>query len=319
MWVKRCIRKALTESERLGLRARRSALQKYKLGRTIVDCILLPSDIAKIFRSFKAAFGIYPNLIVPNTFNEYLQQSKLLNRKRVHTQWADKLLVRDYVAEKIGRQYLNALIWSGDDLRSVDVDNLPERFIIKANHGSGTNIVVQNKRVFDWQAAYHATSQWLKADFSIPFGEWEYRWIKPKLVIEELLVGEYGQVPLDYKFFVFGGSVKFVQVDFDRFSNHTRNIYDENFRKLDVEFHYSIFKGDAEKPRCFDEMIGLAEKLSNQENFVRVDLYDIGRPIFGEITLHPEAGLGKFNPQCFDRLLGELWAKGGRPGVLNPG
>ena len=301
------LRKALNQSECLGSRLKRSGLRKHRLGRTFVDFVLLPSDIGRVLQCYRAEFGTYPNIISPRDFNEYLQQTKLLNRKRFYSQWADKFLARDYVAERIGRQYLNELIWRGDDLRTVDREKLPQSFIIKANNGWDANIIVHDKDSFDWQAAYRTSAQWLEGDHSALYGEWQYRWIPPQLIIERLLVGDDGGSPTDYKFFVFHGKVEFVQVDFGRFSNHTRNLYDRNFGKLDVVHDHPNLDGPVSKPSCFDEMIRLAEMLANNERFVRVDFYDDnGRPIFGELTLHPHAGLFHFEPPSFNDVLGRV-------------
>jgi hypothetical protein len=302
------ITKTLNQSERFGLKARRSGLQRTSIGRAIVDSILLPSDIWKIFFGYKARFGAFPNIVAPTTFNECLQQFKLLSRRSKYTKWADKLLVRDYVTEKVGSKYLTNLLWSGNDLRTIDRKVLPQSFIVKANHGSGAVIIVNNKDTFDWDAAYQTTDRWLETDLSIEAAEWQYRWVPPRLLIEELLTGKNGQLPIDYKFFVFGGRVRLLEMHFDRFSNHTLVLVDRTFKRLDVPVSdiYPRFEGGLEKPDCFEEMIAVAEALSVGERFVRVDLYDIGRPVFGELTFTPDAGLGNDSPE-FDRLLGRYY------------
>ena len=107
----------------------------------------------------------------------------------------------------------------------------------------------------------------------------------------------------DYKFFCFHGRVELVQVDADRFLNHTRAIMDRHFERLPVTFQYPPITLRTQKPQCFEQMIRVAELLAAGEKFIRVDLYDLGRPIFGELTLHPESGLGKFDPPEWDRLI----------------
>ena len=308
--TKRFLRSTLRRSEGLGLKARNSGLHRTQLGRAIIDSILLPSDIHTVLFGYKAVFRVFPNIVAPTTFNEFLQRFKLFSRKSKYTEWADKLLVRDYVARKAGSQYLTTLLWNGDDLRTVDRKMLPQSFVIKANHGSGTTIIVKNKDDFDWEAAYQTTKQWLCADYSLESAEWQYRWIPRRLLIEELLSGKDDQLPVDYKFFVFGGRVRFVELHFGRFSEHTTNLYDRAFKRLNVIVRdsYPSFEGSVEKPDCYDEMITLAEALSDGERFVRVDLYDVGRPVFGELTFTPDAGLGVFDPPDFDGLLGKYYS-----------
>lgn len=307
--TKSFFRGTLRRSERVGLKARRSGLQRTQMGRAIVDSILLPGDIRRILFGYRATFGVFPNLVTPTTFNEWLQRFKLFSRKSKYTAWADKLLVRDYVAEKAGSQYLTTLYWSGDDLKTVDRDTLPQSFVIKANHGSGTTIVVRNKDDLDWDEARRTTDRWLSADYSIEAAEWQYRWILPRLLIEELLPGEEGRLPIDYKFYVFGGRVKLLEIHFDRFSNHTMVFFDRDFRKLadQVSDSFPRYEGTVKKPDCFEEMVALAETLGDGERFVRVDLYDVGKPVFGELTFTPDAGLGFFDPPDIDQLLGRYY------------
>nr|WP_319392823.1 ATP-grasp fold amidoligase family protein [uncultured Desulfobacter sp.] len=289
-------------SEIIGLQLKNLSIYKYFFARRIIDCILLPSDIHKIFFRYKSTFGVYPNLVSPKNFNEYLQRSKFLRRKPNYTKMADKLLVRDYVKNTVGEEHLVPLIWYGTDLRNVDIEALPRSFIIKANQGSGKNIIVLNKHDFDWEAAYEKTAKWLFSDHSTYSAEWQYRWIPPFLILEKLLL-DGKTIPLDYKFFCFHGHCIFLQIDFGRHSNHKRNIYDRNFNLLDIRYLYPNYYGRVSKPRCYDHMLRVAETIAGKEPFVRVDLYDTGKPVFGEITFHPEAGFGRFEPETFNTEL----------------
>jgi hypothetical protein len=304
----RALAKSIGLTERIGLRLKSSSVSNYKLGRAAVDLILLPSDFWKINNTYKGVFGHYPNLINPITFNERIQRQKLVCRKHIHTLCADKLKARDHVARAIGEEYLTNLIWHGDHLVDFSQKNLlPQKFIIKTNQGSGSNLICLDQATFNWESACHQTDAWLRNDHSIHFAEWQYRWIKPKVIIEELLTDQSGNIPVDYKFFCFGGSVGMVQVDFDRASNHTRLLFDKDFRVIDAALQYPRFHGNPSIPKNFNHMVELAEKLSSEEEFVRVDFYDLGdRVIFGEMTYHPEAGIGRFIPESFDQ---ELWKK----------
>jgi teichuronopeptide biosynthesis TupA-like protein len=278
----------------------------YLIGRMIVDLLRWPSDFLAVRRTYASSFGRPPKLLCPKTFNEKLQRDKLFRRRSRQTMFADKIAVRDYVKRSVGSHILSKLYWTGTDLRTVSKGILPKKFVIKANHASGRVLIVNDRDAFNWKQGYEQTSHWLKQDYSELAAEWQYRWIPPKLFIEEYLEGENGAVPLDYKFFSFRGRVELLQVDFDRFTAHTRSLYDRNFNLLSVVFGYPRRYGSIKKPSCYGDMLRIAETLAADEPFLRVDLYEMGRPIFGELTLSPEAGLGKFAPPEWDLRLGKL-------------
>lgn len=191
----------LNNSEKFALNLKHTYLGRFYFGRFIVDIILFPSDLYKIFYSFKKSFGLYPNILFPQTFNENLQSRKLFNRIISHITFADKLAVRNYVACTIGKKYLNNLIWSGNSLHDLlDKEKLPNQFVIKTNNGYGTNLMCKDKSKFDWNFAILKFDNWLKYDLSMNYAEWQYRWIKPKILIEEYIENSKGEL-LDYKFF----------------------------------------------------------------------------------------------------------------------
>jgi hypothetical protein len=256
--------------------------------------------------TFRGTFGHYPRLFSPETFNEWLQASKLFRRKRRYTLFADKLRVRDFVRERVGDHVLTKIHWSGSDLADAPTA-LPKKFVIKANNGSGTNLVVSDRDGLNWETARALTRAWMGTDNSVFGAEWQYRWIEPKIFIEEYLEGPSGDVPLDYKLFCFRGRVELMQVDLDRFGSHTRAMFDREFKRLPLTYLYPQPDGPVPKPSCHGAMIEIAESLAADEDFVRVDLYDLDRPVFGELTLHPESGRGLFDPRDWDaRLLALL-------------
>jgi TupA-like ATPgrasp len=255
---------------------------------------------------YRRAFNRGPRLLRPRTFNERLQRAKLFSRKARHIVYADKIAVRDYVKQRVGSHVLSKLYWTGTDLRTVPNEILPKKFVIKPNHASGRILIVNNRDAFNWKQAYEQTSHWLEQDYSELAAEWQYRWIEPRLLIEGFLEGEDGMSPRDYKFFCFRGRVEMVQIDLDRFVNHTRTFVGRNFELLPFGLSYARYPGALVPPANFSTMIEIAEALAGRESFIRVDLYDVGRPIFGELTLHPEAGHGRFDPPEYDVILGKL-------------
>ncbi len=179
--------------------------------------------------------------------------------------------------------------------------------MIKGNNGSGTVIIVRSKHKSIIDDAKRATSEWLLRDQSLTFAEWQYRWIDPCLLIEELLTDSMGRIPIDFKFYCFHGRPQFVQLDVDRFTAHQRVFVDLNYERLPFGLIYPNHVDIPQQPSCWQEMIGVAAALAGTEPFVRIDLFDFqGSPRFGEITLHPEAGCGTFYPKSWDVELGKL-------------
>jgi hypothetical protein len=218
------------------------------------------------------------------------------------------LAVRDFVAERVGSHVLTKLFWVGSDLQDAQRQSLPRKFVLKANHSCNKNLLVTDVSLFDWEAAETLVRCWLAEDYSVGLSEWQYRWILPILFIEEYLEDPHRTVPLDYKFLCFNGRVEMIQVDIDRFSeHHTQALLDRNFRRLPVKFNCPQYEGDLLQPGCYHSMRDIAERLAAQERFLRVDLYDVGRPIFGELTLTPGAGYGPIEPPDWDEKLGALW------------
>ncbi len=276
-----------------------------KTKRILINFFIWPFDFLSVIRSYKKEKGNYPNIIFPKTFSEKIQRNKLFFRKERYTIFGDKLAVRDYVAKKIGSQFLTKVYWIGKDLKGVNKDNLPKKFVIKLNHGCDHIIFVKDKENFDWQEAYKATNQWLKKDYSHYRGEWHYRWIDSFIFIEEYLE-ENGDIPINYKFFCFNGKVKMIQVDFNRFPSHSRILFDHNFKPLKVRLKSPLYKGKVVKPHNFEKMREFAEKLSFEEPFLIVNFYDIKKVVFGKIILYPKVGSEVFHSYIWDYKVGKF-------------
>ena len=129
-------------------------------------------------------------------------------------------------------------------------------------------------------------------------------------MIEKLLLDEHGNIPVDYKFFSFRGRTKVIQIDIDRFSNHERLLLDMDWQKIPVQYNYPTYEGHIKKPSNLKEMIIISNKLTEEFDFARIDLYSCFNKIyFGEITFTPDGGLGKFNPEKYDRIFGDYYKK----------
>ena len=277
---------------------------------TAIKSLLQPhwfSDLLYTLKRYKRTFGKYPNLIFPKTFNEKIQHRKLFFRDPLLTTLADKYAVREYVAERVGEKYLNDLYQVVDKAEDLDFDHLPNQFVLKATHGSGWNIIVRDKANFDKKAAIQQLNEWLSQNYYDLGREWCYKNIKPRIIAEKILINE-NMIPIDYKFYCFSSHPKFIQVDIDRDTRHTKNIYDDNWNFLHVQYVKRDHAINRDKPSTLIEMKHVAQKLSKGLDFLRVDLYEVkNRIIFGELTNYPNNGFGQFNPQKYDALFGSFW------------
>lgn len=252
--------------------------------------------------------GYWPNIHEPKTLNEKIIQAKLFRIPSSAVMLSDKVAVRDFVKGIIGENYLNKLYFSGDSLTGVDFSALPEKFIIKANNGCEGNIIIREKSKANIQDIDHSINHFLSKSFGYLTNEIWYLDIKPQILIEELMEDEKGNIPDDYKFFCFNGVCKMIQVNKDRFSNHNILFYDEEWNKFPFGLSHYPYAADLSKPENFDEMKNIAEKLSKNIEFVRVDLYSYNKTIkFGEMTFAPNAGWKPFTPNKYDLILGSLW------------
>ncbi len=214
--------------------------------------------------------------------------------------------MRDYIKEKLGEAYLVPLLFHTQDPADIKPENLPDTpHIIKTNHNSGGGaFIVRDKSHVDFEAVRKSLRTQLKRNYYHRWKEWQYKNIEPRIVVEKLLL-EGSDVPNDYKFHCFNGKVAFIQVDLDRFTGHKRNLYDPDWTFIDCAWKYENGP-DIPAPPKFDEMKALAETVAQDFRLVRVDFYNIeGDIYFGELTFHPEAGVGPFSPPEWDRRFGE--------------
>ena len=244
----------------------------------------------------------------PRTFNEKIQWLKLYESTPIKTRLSDKFLVREWVREKIGEEYLIPLLGVYNKFEDIDFEKLPNKFVIKCNHGSNYNIIVKNKYQLNLTEAKSKIEKWMKENFAFHFGlELQYRDIKHKIIIEKYMDDGTGDLR-DYKITCFNGKPNFIWIDSDRHSLHKRNIYDLNWNQLPymVNPNFSTFPSP-EKPKCLKQMVEIASILSKDFSYVRVDLYLINDSIyFGEMTFTSGSGTEEYSPKNFERKLSSL-------------
>lgn len=266
----------------------------------------LISDEENLKKQFRDKLGRDLNLKNPENFNEKLQWLKLNIYDSRATKYADKYEVREIIAKKIGEKYLNELIGVYNSVEEIDIDKLPNRFVLKGTHGSGYNIICRNKEDMDWKKEFRKMKRWMNNNYFWRKREWVYKNIKPRIICEKYLEDETGQLK-DYKIMCFNGEPRIIQVMSERtdtgfFVNH----FDLDWNKIDIprktikENHKQI-----KKPECLEEMIEISKKLSENFPFVRIDLYEVdGQIYFGECTFFPVSGYMDFENEKDDELLG---------------
>lgn len=248
------------------------------------------------------------NLAAPKTFNEKMQWLKLYDSTAKKTELADKYLVRAWIEEKIGWQYLVPLLGVWDEFDEVDFDRLPDRFVLKANHGSGFNIIVRDKRKFDIAAARKKFKSWMATDYAMAVGcEMHYSGIKPKILAEEYIENLDGKI-FDYRFMCFNGVPKSIWVDYASGTpEHRRNIYDANWRLTPFKVSWPPIDVPFELPEHRGKMMEFARLLCEDFLFVRVDFYEAGGNLyFGEMTFIPQSGFGEWESEELDLKFGDM-------------
>lgn len=258
---------------------------------------------------YKSVFNKKLDLKNPKTFNEKLQWLKLYDRKDIYATMVDKYEAKKYVADIIGEEYIIPTLGVYDKFEDIDFEKLPNQFVLKCTHDSGSSIVCQDKNSLDWKATKKKVNEKLKRNFYYNFREWPYKNVKPRIIIEKYMKEENKNELLDYKFMCFNGKVELIFVCSDRNTKDELKVdfFDLKWKKMPFRRHYPNSKQNIKRPSQLKEMIKLAEKLAKNITFIRVDFYEInGNVYFGELTFYPGAGFEEFEPEEWDKKLGDM-------------
>ncbi|EEU12130.1 glycosyl transferase [Anaerococcus vaginalis] len=265
-----------------------------------------------IEKMFKATMDYPLNLENPKSFNEKLQWLKLYDRNPLYTKLVDKYKVREYISEKIGEDYLIPLLGVWDDPEEIDFDSLPNKFVLKCNHNSGLGMCIcTDKSKIDIKKVKNELKSGLAQNYYLNGREWPYKNVSRKIICEKYMTDETGKNLRDYKFYCFDGKPKIVGIYQDRNSDKetTGDFFDMNFEWVDLRFGMPNALNKPQKPQKFQEMIKIAEILSEGMPEVRVDLYISNNKIyFGELTFFDGGGFDKIEPLEWDYKLGS-WIK----------
>jgi len=262
-------------------------------------------------RIFYNHLGYPLNLQNPQSFNEKIVWKKINDRNPLLPVTADKYKVRSYIQEVLGeekaKEILIPLLYVTDQPETIPFERLPSAFMVKPNHASGLHIMVEDGH-YNKKEIIKTCRRWLKTSFGLKHLEWAYQPIKRKIIIEKLLLDGDGNFPKDFKFHMFHGKCKLVQITFNRMNNLYMSFFDEKWNFLSVKKPHRPQGPKIKKPKHYEIMLELTEKLSKPFDYVRVDLYNVkGKIYFGELTHYPGSGTIILDPSSFVFELGKYW------------
>lgn len=259
---------------------------------------------------YKQQLGHEPSLENPRLFTEKLNAFKLNKyASRTYWQYADKHCVRDYVKSKIGEKYLIKNYLYTKHLTVEALEKLPKSFVLKTTGGSGTNYIVQDKSKEDLRRVASYLNWLTKIRYGYMWGEFLYNKTRPGIIAEKLLEDKDGNIPDDLKCFCFKDDtgVRRKILYFERVVGDERQriMFDEDWRPVAYGCNFEKLDVKLKRPKNYKEILRVIDKLSEDFDFVRVDLFLVGDKIyFGELTFVPTAGYMKFTDNKIDALWG---------------
>ncbi len=263
------------------------------------------SDEQYVKTIFRLRVGRSLDLKDPKTFNDKLNWLKLHDRKPLYHRMADKLALRDYVRDHIGEGHSPEVLGIWGSFDEIDFESLPDRFVIKTNHDSGSYAICTDKATFDRRKARKTIRRSLARNYYRTTREWQYDGIEPKVFAEEL-IGD-GSPLTDYKVFCFNGQPRFMYMEQESVENPVQAIVDMDYNRLE----FTMEDGRAEylppRPECFDTMVEFSRELSKDAPFQRVDMYCVdGKVYISELTFYHYGGYIPFDPESWDLKIGQM-------------
>ena len=266
----------------------------------------------KLSAYYGVRYGKKLHLNNPYTFSEKIQWLKLFDSSNhLKTKLADKYEVREWVASKIGTEYLIPLVGAWDKFSDINISELPSKFVLKTNHGCATNVIITNKNNVNWSEVEQIYKGYLSINYAFYAFEPQYMDIKPKIIAEKYIESQEGTL-YDYKIHCFNGQPYYIHVIGDRdLINHKayEAFYDIKWNLQEFTSNtFPKYEKIIEQPKSFDKMLQLAAVLSADFAYVRVDLYELdnGDIKFGEMTFTPASGMYDWNPPETDSKWGDL-------------
>lgn len=268
-----------------------------KFGRMLPDGIFLRWK-------YRLLIGKKLHLKHPALYNEKLQYMKLHDRNPLYTILADKASVKAYVASRVGQEYVIPTLGVWKTVSEIDFESLPDSFVLKCTHDSGSTVLCRNKDDFDKHAVCQKLGNALSKNYYFNDREWVYKNIRPAVIAEKYMGGDIA----DYKFFCFDGKpmIMFIATDRSDPAKETKfDFFDMDFNHITVRNGHPNAALPPEKPSSWEDMKKLASRLSHGLPHVRVDLYEIdGRLYFGEYTFYHWGGFVPFEPEDLNIRMG---------------
>lgn len=281
------------------------ARAKYRIWRN--KRLAKKDDFTFLSELYRKEMGFDINWKNPQRITEKFQWLKMFYRHPDMPICADKYAVRSYLEKRGYGHLLNELYGVWYDPDEIDIDALPEKFVLKASHGSGMGIVCTDKSKIDWKYQKKMMKLWLQTDISVDAREWCYSDIRPCIICERYLENQTHDL-IDYKFTQSFDTPLDLLIISERYTSdkHYLTYYSMDFEKRDfTRKGYTI--GDEEKPSCFEEMKRLAYELGREFPLVRVDFYEVnGKVYFGEFTFFSGRGLMRFSKDEMDAHFGSM-------------
>lgn len=272
------------------------------------------SDKAFLSILFKEKMGYEIDWNNPSTFQEKIQWLKVNYHNQIYPRLVDKYLVKSWVEEKIGRQYVIPTIGHWKSFDQIDFDTLPNQFVLKCNHDSGSVVICLDKTKLDKQSAKSRLDRAINTNYYWWGREWAYKNVEPFIIAEPLLKdnneskGCSNDTAIkDYKFFCFDGQPKFMYISDDHGINPHTDFFDMNFDRINMQFRDKNSTDEIDKPLNFEKMIELSKVLAQGLPFVRVDFYLVGEQIyFGEMTFYHASGFFPITPKEMNKKLCDM-------------
>ncbi len=266
-------------------------------------------DSVYVSRQYRFRNGVLPDLRDPRDLSEKVQWLKLHDRSALHTLCADKIRARGYVAARLGPDRLvPALLITHDpeDIRPETVR--AERFVVKTNHDQGGVFICRDRAAFDWAGVRAEVARRFKLNKYPEYREWQYKDIRPGVLVEDFVEAGDGANVHELKFYCFHGEPRYVQVVLDRFEDRREGFYDPDWRRMPFMAPVAQLERDVPCPPCLERLLDDARVLSEPFLFCRIDFLHGGgeRAWFGEVTFHHGAGLIRFEPPEWERALGDM-------------
>ncbi len=275
----------------------------------MVHTAWLYSDTYYIKKQFKHYLNYTPDLITPKTYQEKIQWLKLNDRKPIYIKMVDKYEAKLLIEEKVGKEYIIPTLGIYNSANEIEYDSLPDEFVIKATHDSGTIVICRDKSKLDISNINSYFGKRLKRNYYFMEREWPYKNVKPRIIVEKL-IGKQTEDLLDYKFYCFNGQPKLMFIISNRWGKggHKADFFDMDGN------HMNIYQPGYENnitsppvlPPCFSKMKELAAILSKDIPHLRVDFYFTDNKIYvGELTFSDGGGYVQFIPDEYNTIIGD--------------